>query len=84
MTASPIDGWRAQRVSEMSPRDGFGVELLDPAGLIVAEAFASDAGDGAFTVSMFAPDVPFVVMEWFLRRARSEIATFTDGRPLPK
>ena len=78
-----MDGWRIQRVSELSPRDGFGVELLDPKGTMVADVFASDGEDAAFTVSTHSVDVPVLVMEWFLRCARTEIAHYTDGRPLP-
>ncbi len=76
-----MDGWTIDRFSDVV-RDGFGAWLMNVEGMIVAEVFASDGDAGTFTVSAFA-DVPVVVMEWFLREARTAIAHFSNGRPLP-
>lgn len=79
-----MHGWTLQRFSDVSNRDGFGVELLAPTTrTVMAEVFANDE-DGAFTLITFSNVIPVVVIEWFVAEARRSIAHFTDGGPLPQ
>jgi hypothetical protein len=50
-------------------RDGLGVELLDPAGEVIAEVFRSDANH-TVTLSTFDNDVPLDAIEQLIERAR--------------
>lgn len=83
--SADLSSYATQRFSEVALRDGFGLELIERGtGRVVAEAFASDAEDAAFTLTTFGAPVPVVVLEWFINKARDGIATYTDGRPLPR
>ena len=73
--------WQLQIASDVI-RDGLGVELLDGDGSVAAEVFRCDA-DHTVTVSIFAEDVPQVVLEELIAAARKRLEAFEDGNPLP-
>ena len=63
-------------------RDGFGVELTDAEGTVLAEVFRCDA-DRSLKVALFCDGLPFVQVERLVQMARDELMSFEDGTPLP-
>lgn len=63
------EGYRLILASDVSDRDGIGLELYDVSGALVAEIFRDDeSGERTFN-SPAGACVPLPVLEWFLSRA---------------
>jgi hypothetical protein len=59
--------------SDVSTRDGLGVELYDKSGELVAEIFRDDiAGVCTFNVQR-SISVPMSVLEWFVAQSHKEL-----------
>ncbi len=71
------DGWKTQLASDVD-RDGMGLELLDPAGGVVAEIFRSDR-DKTVIVTTFNNDLPVEIFDLFYREALTRLDPFEDG-----
>jgi hypothetical protein len=68
-----ITGYQTLLASDVSSRDGIGLELYGPSGEMLIEVFLDDA-TGETTV--WAPHillVPVEVLEWFFAEARSRL-----------
>ena len=72
--------WRTQLASDVV-RNGVGIELVNVVDRVVAEVFRCDA-DRSVTITVFER-LPLIVMEQFLKTARSQLGEFEDGTPLP-
>jgi hypothetical protein len=65
--------YRLQLASDVSDRDGMGLELLSADGIRIAEVFQDDA-TGLRTVSIFGDrELPLADLEWFLAEARVKL-----------
>lgn len=50
-----MDGYRLLLASDVSDRDGLGLELYDPGGVLVAEVFRDDGDSGRRTFTTSGP-----------------------------
>jgi hypothetical protein len=67
------EGYRLVMASDVSDRNGLGLELYDPSGHLVAEIFRDD-DDGSRTFRMLEQvDLPTDVVRWFLERAQDTL-----------
>jgi hypothetical protein len=65
--------YRLQLASDVSVRDGMGLELLSADGIRIAEVFQDD-DTGLRTVSIFGDrELPLADLEWFLAEARVKL-----------
>jgi hypothetical protein len=65
--------YRLQLASDVSDRDGMGVELLSADGIRIAEVFQDDT-TGLRTVSIFDDrKLPLADLEWFLEEAQLKL-----------
>jgi hypothetical protein len=68
-----MDGYRQLLASDVSDRDGLGLELYGPDGALKAEVFRDDT-DGLVTfITHGATQIPLSVIEEFLVNSRHEL-----------
>lgn len=61
-----MDGYRLVVASDVSDRDGLGLELYDASGRLVAEIFRDDrSGSRSFTPHS-GTTLPLPILEWFV------------------
>lgn len=70
-------GWQTQLASDIV-RDGIGLELLSPAGEVVAEIFRSD-GTKTVVVTTLSNEIPLEVFERYYVQAWERLDPFEDG-----
>ncbi|SNR59477.1 hypothetical protein SAMN06272737_11488 [Blastococcus mobilis] len=69
------DGYAVLLASDVHERNGLGLELYDPAGHLVMDAFRDDdRGELSLTVPS-GEGVPLPVAEWFIRSARERLGS---------
>ncbi len=73
---------KLQIFSDVSRRDGMGLELLDDTGEVVAEIFSDDA-TRLVTVSTFGKSVDLEDIERLILAARERLGSFEDGESWP-
>jgi hypothetical protein len=67
------EDYRLVMASDVSDRNGLGLELYDPSGQLIAEVFRDD-DDGSRTFRMLEQvDLPVEVIRWFLERAQDAL-----------
>ena len=71
------NGWKTQLASDVE-RDGMGLELLNPAGDVVAEIFRFD-GTKRVVVTTFNNDIPLEIFELYYCQAWELLEPFEDG-----
>ena len=76
-----ISKYRLQRVSDISSRDGLGVEMVDEMGHPVAEIFRSDS-NSTLMLSTFGNEISLGDIEVLIIKAKTELEPFENGRHL--
>ncbi|WP_412061368.1 hypothetical protein [Rubrivirga sp. IMCC45206] len=71
-----IEAYRLVTASDVSGRDGLGLELWDDSEMI-AEVFRTDA-TGVLSASAYRTDLPLVLVEEFLDAARHRLAVESE------
>ena len=71
------DGWKTQLASDID-RGGMGLELLNPAGDVVAETFRFDTTKRVI-VTTFNNDIPLEVFERYYGQAWERLDPLEDG-----
>jgi len=74
--------WTTQVASDVV-RDGLGLELIDGSKNIAAEVFRCDTSR-TVTVRVFESGIPNEVLTELVEQARTRLAEFEDGTPLPR
>ena len=66
-------GYNLLLASDVSDRDGLGLELYGPDGSFLAEIFRDDESDAMTFTAHRALEIPFAVFEEFVSKARGEL-----------
>jgi len=69
-----MNGYKMILASDVSDRDGLGLELYSPEGTLIAEVFRDDNDAGTLTFNSFMPlNMRPEVLAWFLEQAAQRL-----------